>query len=241
MEQMPAKGEHKQAFRLELGKSLIGCLSAIVVACISGTVALVTNWDKLEKMFSNISTSQVLFQDEFSDPTSGWDRYSDPEGSLSDYADGNYRILVNEPDVDITSNPGKSFSDVAIKVTVQKHGGPDDNVFGVICRFQDVDNFYELVLSSDGYYGIGRMLNGEFTWMNAEEMQTSDQIHTGSLTNLIQAECVKTRLTLYANGHKLAEVNDKMLPQSGDIGLMAGAYKEAGVDIYFDHLTVKKP
>jgi hypothetical protein len=241
MEQTPEKGEHKQAFRLELGKSLIGCLSAIVVACITGSVALVTNWDKLEKMFANFSTSQVLFQDEFSDPSSGWDRYMDPDGSLSDYVDGNYRILVNEADVDIISNPGKSFSDVAIKVTVQKHGGPDDNIFGVICRFQDVDNFYELAVSSDGYYGIGRKSNGDFIWLNADQMQSSDRIHTGDLTNLIQAECVKTRLTLIVNGHKLAEVTDKTLPQSGDIGLMAGAYKETGVDIYFDHLLVKKP
>jgi hypothetical protein len=110
-----------------------------------------------------------------------------------------------------------------------------------MCRYQDVDNYYELVISTDGYYGIGREFRGEFTWLGADDMQASPEIHTGGLTNLIQADCVKDRLTLYANGHKLLEVHDKSIPQPGDIGLIAGASEETGVDIYFDHLTVTKP
>ena len=39
--------------------------------------------------------SNILFQDDFSDPESGWDRFSDDSG-LTDYVDGAYRITVNQ-------------------------------------------------------------------------------------------------------------------------------------------------
>ncbi len=236
------KSDQAHSGRLEIGKAVIGCVSAIVVACISGTIAIVTNWDTVQKFLGSFTSSPVLFQDEFSNTSSGWDQYvDDTTGNITDYANGSYRIFVNEPQIDLISNPGKSFSDTLIKVTAQFHGGPEDNIFGVMCRYQDVDNYYELVISTDGYYGIGKAFNGEFNWLGADDMQQSDEIHTGGLTNLIQAECVKDRLTLYANGHKLLEVHDKDIPQPGDIGLIAGASEETGVDIYFDHLTVKKP
>jgi hypothetical protein len=234
--------EQKKANHLEVGKAALGCISAVAVACISGTVALVTNWETVQKFLGSFSTSPILFTDEFSDPDSGWDRYRDETtGNITDYENGSYHIYVNEPNVDLYGNPGKSFSDVIIKATVQYLGGPEDNIFGVMCRYQDVDNYYELVLSNDGYYGIGKEVGGQFTWLGADKMQASDAIHTGGATNLIQAECVKDSLTLSANGHKLMSIRDTDLPGPGDIGLMAGSGDQTGVDISFDHFSVKKP
>jgi hypothetical protein len=242
MEGKSDNGEQKKASRLEFGKAAFGCISAVAVACISGTVALVTNWETVQKFLGSFSTSSTLFTDEFSNPDSGWDRYRDETtGNITDYENGSYRIYVNEPNTDLFSNPGKSYSDVIIKATVQYLGGPEDNIFGVLCRYQDVDNYYELVLSNDGYYGIGRTVGGQFNWLGTEKMQVSDAIHTGGATNIIQAECKKDTLVLSANGHQLMSVRDTDLPDSGDIGLIAGSGDEAGVDISFDHLTVKKP
>lgn len=242
MEAHAKSGEQKNASRLEFGKAVIGCLSAIVVACISGTVGIVTNWDKVQQVWASFNFSDTLFNDEFSDVNSGWDRYIDEDtGNITDYEDGSYRIFVNEPNITLYTNPGKSFSNAIIKVNTQYAGGPEDNFFGVQCRFQDVDNHYQLIISSDGYYGIERWFEGEFTQLGAEQMQFSEEIHLGEMTNQIQAECVKNRLALYANGHKLLEVTDDTLPQSGDIGLLAGSYDVSGVDIRFDHLSVKKP
>ena len=34
--------------------------------------------------------------------------------------------------------------------------GPDDNDFGIICRYIDDNQFYYAIISSDGYYGIVR-------------------------------------------------------------------------------------
>ncbi len=234
-------GDPKNSSRLEIGKAAIGCVSAVIVACISGTVGILTNWDKVQRVWSGVNLSQTLFQDEFSDVNSGWERFLDDAGNITDYSDGSYRIHVVDTETLLYTTPGKSFSNTVIKVTAQYAGGPQDNLFGVMCRFQDVDNHYELVISSDGYYGIGRYLQGEYSLLGYEELQHSEFIKLEGGTNQIQAECVKDRLVLLANGHKLIEVTDDELPQKGDIGLMAESFSEGGVDILFDHLTVRKP
>ncbi|HEX9681267.1 MAG TPA: hypothetical protein VGA32_07420, partial [Anaerolineales bacterium] len=40
-----------------------------------------------------VQPGDVLFQDDFSRSSSGWDRYQDPT-YLADYSDGRYRITV---------------------------------------------------------------------------------------------------------------------------------------------------
>ena len=101
-------------------------------------------------------SDNVLFQDDFSDTSSGWDRVSVEDG-VTDYADGAYRIFVNTSDSDVWANPGLKFDDVYVEVDATKIGGADDNDYGVICRYQDGDNFYFFVISSDGYYGVGKV------------------------------------------------------------------------------------
>lgn len=183
--------------------------------------------------------ADVLFQDDFSDPTSGWDRVNVAEG-VTDYQDGKYRILVNLDNTDVWANPGLNFEDVIIEVEATKAGGPDDNSFGVLCRYQGIDNYYFFYLSSDGYYGIGKVLNGEQMLIGMDSLLPSDAIHTGTATNIIRAECVDNRLTLFANGVQLGEATDDSF-KDGDVGLVAGTYNDIGVDILFDNFVVRKP
>ncbi|MBC8506576.1 MAG: hypothetical protein ISR58_13325 [Anaerolineales bacterium] len=183
--------------------------------------------------------ANVLFQDDFSDTSSGWDQVSVTEG-ITDYKDGHYRILVNTDDTDIWANPGLHFTDVVVEVDATKAGGPDDNDFGIICRYQDVENFYFFIISSDGFYGIGKYDNGEWVLLNEEQMLPTEDVNQGNATNHIRADCVGTHFVLYANNIKLAEIEDSSFA-SGDIGLLAGTLTEVGVEIQFDNLVVKKP
>lgn len=183
--------------------------------------------------------SNVLFQDDFSNNTSGWDRISTAEG-ITDYADGFYRIFVNIVDSDIWANPGLDFTDVRLEVDASKVAGDDNNVFGLICRYQDNDNFYFLVASSDGYYGIGKLKGGVQKLVGMESMPPIDNINPGSALNHLRADCIGNRLALYVNGKKAGEQTDSDFP-SGDVGLFAGAFDQAGTDIHFDNFSVLKP
>lgn len=186
-----------------------------------------------------VQPSNVLFEDDFSDTSSGWDRVDEPE-QTTDYADGVYRILVNEENTDVWANPGLSYNDVRIEVDATKVGGSDDNDFGVICRYQDVENFYYFVISSDGYYGIFKTVNGEQMIIGTENMPESDAIKLGNTTNHLRAECVGNKLSMYANGVKLDEFEDTDFT-SGDVGLIAGTYDTPGTEIRFDNFKVLKP
>jgi hypothetical protein len=181
----------------------------------------------------------LLFQDGFSDPSSGWDRVRSPEG-MTDYEYDRYRIVVNAPNADYWSNPGLYFEDVQIEVDALKNAGPNDNDFGVLCRYQDTENFYFLIISSDGYYGIGIVENGRQQLLEPPQMYFSEAIIPGDAVNHIQAVCQGSRLALSVNGEFIAEAYDATF-SSGDIGLIVGSFDESGVDVIFDNLSVKLP
>lgn len=185
------------------------------------------------------SPGKALFSDEFSDPQSGWNRIVTAQGQ-TDYADGVYRIFVNEPDLDIWSMPGRDFRDVRVEVDALKVGGERDNRFGLICRAIRLDSFYTFIISSDGYYGIGKINGQEYHLIGMEALQPSNAILKGSALNRIRADCIGDTLSLYVNGQKLIEVNDAEFA-SGDVGLIAGTYQTAGTDIRFDHFVVYQP
>jgi hypothetical protein len=181
----------------------------------------------------------VIFKDDFSSPNSGWNRVTAPKGE-SNYADGMYRIFVNEPNIDIWSLAGRDLADVRIEVDAYKMGGDRNNRFGIICRAASPAQFYTLVVSSDGYYGIGMIDGNNYRLIGMDALQPTDAIHQGSALNHIRADCVGDTLTLYINGVKVVSVQDKQLA-SGDVGVIAGTYDAPGTDIRFDDFTVYKP
>lgn len=181
-----------------------------------------------------------LFGDDFSDPPGSWGIWNRDGASVAYYADG-LRILVNEPQYDFWSVAGQNFEDAQIEVDATRIGGPENNDFGIICRYQDKGNFYMLVASSDGYYGIAKMRNGEHSMIGGQQLQyTGSLIASGQAINHLRADCVGSKLRLYVNGQMLMETEDDAF-RNGDVGVIAGAYHLPGVDILFDNFEVKKP
>ena len=182
---------------------------------------------------------RVVFQDDFSDPSSGWDRVNNEEG-ITDYVNGGYRFLVKVPQVDYWANPGFNYSNVVIEVDATKVGGPDDNDFGIICRYQPSANFYFFLVSSDGFYAIGKMEEGETIYIEPDQMYPSEVVFQGEVINHLRAECIGSRLALIVNGELVVETEDSTF-QEGDVGLIAGTFDEPGTDIRFDNFVIKEP
>lgn len=186
------------------------------------------------------SDPSILFQDDFSSTSSGWsDLYRDDTG-MTDYDQGGFRIQVLQPNFDYWANPELSFTDVSVEVDATKIGGPDDNDFGVICRYVDSSNFYFLIVASDGYYGIGKYSGGSQSLIGTDSLEATDKVLSGNATNKIKAECVGTTLRLSVNGSVLTEVTDSD-HASGDVGLIAGTFDTSGTDILFDNFVVRQP
>ncbi len=184
-------------------------------------------------------SNQVMLQDDFSDTGSGWGKASLDTGDAG-YQDGGYHITVNTDYQSLWANPGCDFTDVSVEVDAHKIGGVDDNEFGVICRYQDIENFYAASISSDGFYGLIRIANSEFGYIGMDAMQGSEAINLGSDSNHIRLDCVGDTLTLYVNGEMVASATDSSYA-SGDVGLHAGTFDTPGIDILFDNFKVSKP
>ncbi len=186
------------------------------------------------------SSSNILFSDDFSTTTHKWDQVTAADRSTDYYLDA-YRITVNAVDSHVWANPkGQDFSDIRIEVDATKNGGPDDNDFGIICRYTNENEFYYGVVSSDGFYGIYKVTASGGESIGNESMLESDAIIQGAAANHVRFDCIGSTLSLYVNNTLVDQQTDSAYA-SGNVGLMAGTYDTSGTDILFDNFIVYKP
>jgi hypothetical protein len=182
---------------------------------------------------------QALYHDDFSNPESGWPQVSNST-SFMGYDHGSYRMLVLSPLDDLQAVAGQSFGDIRIEVVATRQSGPVYNRFGLICRFQDMNDFYFFAVSSDGYYAIGKIKEGVTTLLGQEMMAYNVSIQQDGEPNVLRFDCINNTLKGYVNTQLLAITKDADFSR-GDAGLMSGSFDEAGVDVRFDNFVVYKP
>ncbi|HJX81034.1 MAG TPA: hypothetical protein VJ248_03285 [Candidatus Udaeobacter sp.] len=183
------------------------------------------------------SSGDILFQDKFESSSTGWDRVSNTNG-IMDYDLGGYRILVQQPAMNFWATPNRNFRDVRVEVDVRRLNGPAANRSGLICRYQRAD-YYFFIISSDGFYAIGKFIGGNTILLGQSEMRASEFIQTGS-TNHLRADCIGDKLTFFVNFNQVASAQDTDFA-SGDVGVLAGSFSEPGVDVSFDNFVVMQP
>lgn len=182
-------------------------------------------------------SGDLLYQEGFEENTTGWARISNENG-IEDYDNGGYRILVRQPKLNIWSTSEKNFGDVRVETDVIKLNGPDENRMGLLCRYQS-GNYYFFIISNDGYYVIGKFIGGLTLLLGQTEMQASETIQSGTMNHL-RADCIGNTLTFYINFTQVASATDTDLP-TGDVGVLAGAFSQPGVDVLFDNFVVMQP
>ncbi len=181
----------------------------------------------------------VLFQDDFSRSSTGWDTFEEP-GYRADYVDGALRLRVEAQNSLAWSTPNFELGDIRLEVDTTALSGPADNAFGLVCRFRDPGNFTFFLISSDGYSGIGVVQDGQRSLLTGSAMLPSDDILQGLTSNHLRAECVGPRLSLYING-ALANEAAAADWEAGDVGVIVGTYATPGVEILFDNFSIANP
>jgi len=182
-------------------------------------------------------TGDILYQEEFEDNTTGWDRVANDHG-IMDYDSGGYRFLVKQADYNLWSTPEKNFKDVRVEADVFRLNGAEENRAGLMCRYQygDYDFF---IISNDGYYGVGKYIGGQILLLGQPSMQATEFIEKEAVNHL-RADCIGDTLTFYVNFNQVASVKDTDFA-NGDVGMLAGAFTKPGVDVLFDHFMVIQP
>jgi len=180
----------------------------------------------------------LLFWDDFSDTSGYWPRASDEVGTLG-FSEGAYRISIDQANYDLWAVSGHTYRAVQVEADATRLAGPNANRLGLICSYRDADDFFFFIISSDGYYALGRIENGSARLLGQEMMAYSTAIAQGTRTNHLRLECVDQTLRGSVNDQMLAVAQDDELGP-GDAGLIAGAFDEGGVDIAFDNFRVIK-
>jgi hypothetical protein len=184
-----------------------------------------------------IPESPILFQDDFNKAGSGWTTSYSGEGSSVDYSHQGLEFYNNEVEKDYWSTREGEYGNVGVGVDASKLGGPDDNSFGVICRYHDAENFYAFLVSSDGYYGIIKVKDGNYALLSGKNMDFNSGIVRGRGTNRVLGVCSEDELGLFVNGSLLTIVQDSDFTE-GQIGLISGSNATPGTDILFDNLIL---
>jgi S1-C subfamily serine protease/cytochrome c556 len=184
---------------------------------------------------SDIDDGQPILADDFGDPESGWSTYDDTEAGAK-YDDGAFRISVREEQYIAWSSLPQEFDDFALEVSTAWVTGSAINACGVFVRFQDEENLYEFGIDGEGYFMIGKYVDGE--WIFLVDWQESIALNGGDdASNDLAVICIENELSFYANGELLATVVDDSFKE-GEMALFAETFDEGGVEILFDDLYV---
>jgi hypothetical protein len=219
--------ENRILKRLVRGLSLL-CLAGLLAACKSSYLTDLA-----------ARPGDRLFWDDFSDQMNAWPSLSDSTGAMG-YSEHAYRIVVSAANYELWALSGHVYGNVRIEADATRLAGPEQNQFGLICRAVDHDNFYFFLISSDGYFAVGKVIDDKPTLLGQKMMSYTPGIATGNVPNHLRFDCIGQTLTAYVNGHAVAMVTDSDFSQ-GDAGLLAGAFDTPGVDIAFDNFVVFKP
>jgi hypothetical protein len=179
-----------------------------------------------------------LFWDNFSDSSGNWPKVSGPDGS-SGIANGVYQFQVVSVQHEILAAAGHSFRDVQVEADAARLAGPVQNLFGLVCRSGNSEAFYFFAISSDGYFGLGKVKHGQPALLGQEMMAYSPVIRKED-TNHLRFDCIGENLTGYVNGQIIASAKDADFG-SGEVGLLAGTLDHPDVKVAFDNFVVYKP
>jgi len=128
------------------------------------------------------------------------------------------------------------LDDVVVVSEVYRMDDVLTNDMGLVCRYQDPDNYYSFSFGNDDYLAVYKNVKGDWISLFNEfvDVDLSAEFHKVAIS------CIGTELSLYIDDQLLVRVTDSDLP-AGDVGLLAGTYGDTPVMIEFDNFVVYTP
>lgn len=179
----------------------------------------------------------VLFEDDFSDPGSGW-RVDDGAQNSKRYVDGEYEISIHEAELFVAPfAPGLTCADCTVEAAA-KFGGGLAGAAGLVLteRSQNDAVFFQIL--SDGRYLVERYSGG--TWEVLIAATASSAIKRGAgQVNQLKAVRLAGHLSLFVNGTALKSVDVPGLVAAGRAGVVAVCGPTPGFVVRYDDFVVR--
>jgi hypothetical protein len=151
------------------------------------------------------------------------------------FVDGTYAITLKQPDYIVWSPFEGSYDDASAEVDVTL-AGAKENAAGLIFRYQDDQNFYTFLISSDERYELE--LYHQDTLTTLIDWTESSAIKRPGVANHLRVETMGDRIRLFVNNKLLDEISDDSFGK-GQMALAATTFGKSNVTVAFDNLVVR--
>jgi len=211
----------------------------------TGSIIIDTNGGKaLIPVTVSIIRDEVIFEDDLSNPNSGWDTGIFQDYEIA-YTHGGLYIKVDKADsagLSINNNIAE-LDDFVIETDVKwlTEQSVQSGYYAIDVRKSDGYNCYRFGVNiGDNICWIGKQINGELS--NVEVVSYSTATNRGTAVNRMKITCQGANLKFYINDTLLANSTDYSL-KKGKIALRVGRYKDTyhGVEALFDNFKVSIP
>ncbi len=179
----------------------------------------------------------LKYKDDFSDSNSGWDDASGPYYTKR-YGNHQYNIDINTNNLVVWGLANRHTADFKIEVETIKRQGGNNNTYGIIFRFVDTNNYYRFDVSSDGFFHLAKLQQGQ--WHILVDWTGSGRINKGEDPNHLAVHAFGPQIAVFANEQKLAQVTDDSF-QSGNFGFFASSFDDPNIWVSFDNLRLYAP
>ena len=160
----------------------------------------------------------LIFQDDFTDPKSGWVIYKADSAKGGAYEQGAYSVWSVGKNTVIALNPKtrQQLKDFSAEVDLRETTSIRGAVMGIIYRLDDAGNYYRFAITDNQTFYVGRG-NGGYE-EEIREMEPSDIIKPGNEYNRLKVVCQGENQDFYINGTKLASLTDNV-SMKGELGI----------------------
>jgi hypothetical protein len=175
---------------------------------------------------------RVLVKDDFSDPTSGWERERD-DSYRSDYANGAYEIVNSDTNLITRSMlAGREVRAGDVSVTARQTAGDPAIRFGLVLRYGD-DGLVQAGITGDGQAFIGVARYEGYALTHRPQPAPFAAVRTGGEANRLRVVLQGKTATLYVNGKRFKEVDDVDINGTG-LGLFSTSEKKPSRVVFDD-------
>jgi len=193
-----------------------------------------------EPILAAIANRPPDYEDDFSNPGSGWYTHQDERGAIG-YTDGKYFVRSTLVDNAFGDWGGPVFSDFVLEVEAQFVSGEEGNWFIVLRDWREPNP------PQPGFYHIGRYLHEDSLFFSTHKGAQDTNSFFQRVPHIVKPDDKVTRvmaifkgnqLAFYANGRPVGLVTDDTYSR-GAIGLAAGtARDDIPLEVHFDNLKV---
>jgi serine/threonine-protein kinase len=175
-----------------------------------------------------------VYEEDFASPGPEWE-VNIGENAEFRIAQGAYSIRVTKTNWLAWNTVGLDLTDFEVAFEVRLAEGVTDNDAGMLFRYQDRDNYYELDISGENSFRVGKQVSGD--WQQLLDWTKSSAIRPLGAVNRVRLIAEGDQFRIVINDELVGRFSDSSFA-SGDLAPVVTAYDEPPARAVFDNIRV---